>query len=900
MRQHIRLWRRRRFTPVTAAAAVLLTAVVGMHPATAAGPRPTASTAAVPAASAADVNGFTAGNAAIASVDLAGTWGFTPAGRSATSITVPGGGWYKQGFTDVNEAVYSRTITVPNSGQPQSTWIEFGAVNHQATLSVDGQTVASRTTAFTPSNFDISAYAAPGTTHTITVDVKGRGALKNPANGRYLVPDAADWAEAVPQGIFRSAFLRVYPAVYVSDTFVRTSVANQTLTYDVSVTNTSGAARSVTLTGSLASDNGASFNYPALPSSTVTVAAHSTVKVTVGPVAWNLGSSSYWWPNVPYRQGYRAQLHRLTVHAATDDGRTSDATYRFGFRESSQNGEYYYLNGVRVNFRGDNLQGADFDRINNGGKGDAYDTLPGFLAPSSGNGGWPQAVDNYQRLNYNVVRIHQEPASPYMLDVADEMGLMIIDETGIRGSNSLQDFVAGHDNMVDHARALTLRDRNHPAVIRWSQSNEPGSSGMDSEQFEKDLYAAMNGNDGTRPVSVDAWVGAPANPYPTMTYANFDVFGHYLDGFGAYGEKVVSVPGRPDGEGEYIWPKCNTKQGFEWFATTMVAKRGKDASDLRPYTLLSAWAGVIPGVRTTDFTPEEGGHPVYGADNLSDPWSNPQFQRVQAAFNPVAAIDLPYWSASGVSDSNGTFPLPQAVPGYAANSTVNRTISVFNDDFTGTAVGFAWSARLDSATGPVITSGNTTLTVPLGSKATQTVSFTAPSSGSRVYLVLSTSKAGTTVFSDAVEYFTLSGGGSTGPAPGTYRIVNRNSGKPLAITGNSTADGALAVQQTGNATWTLGSAQDGAYTLRYTASGKMLDVNGSSTTAGLQLQQWSANGGTNQQWYLRPTGDGYYTIVSRASSLAADVYGQSTSDGAKIVQWTANSGTNQQWQLTPS
>ena len=148
---------------------------------------------------------------------------------------MPGGGWYKQGFTDVNEAVYSRSITVPDSGQPQSTWIEFGAVNHQATLSVDGRVVATQTTAFTPSNFDISAYAAPGTTHTISVDVKGRGALKA-SNGRYLVPDAADWSEAVPQGIFRSAFLRVYPAVYVSDTFVRTSVANQTLSYDVSVT----------------------------------------------------------------------------------------------------------------------------------------------------------------------------------------------------------------------------------------------------------------------------------------------------------------------------------------------------------------------------------------------------------------------------------------------------------------------------------------------------------------------------------------------------------------------------------------------------------------------------------------------------------------------------------------
>lgn len=133
----------------------------------------------------------------------------------------------------------------------------------------------------------------------------------------------------------------------------------------------------------------------------------------------------------------------------------------------------------------------------------------------------------------------------------------------------------------------------------------------------------------------------------------------------------------------------------------------------------------------------------------------------------------------------------------------------------------------------MIASGNTTLTVPLGSKATQTVSFPAPSSGSRVYLVLSTSKAGTTVFSDAVEYFTL--GSSTSPAPGTYRIVNRNSGKPLAIDGNSIADGAKAVQQTGGGTWTL-STSGSAFTLRYHPTGKVLDVNGFSSTAGLQLQ----------------------------------------------------------------
>ena len=272
---------------------------------------------------------------------------------------------------------------------------------------------------------------------------------------------------------------------------------------------------------------------------------------------------------------------------------------------------------------------------------------------------------------------------------------------------------------------------------------------------------------------------------------------------------------------------------------------------------------------------------------------------MQAAFNPVAAVDLPYWSASGVSDANGTFPLPQAVPNYARNATVTRNITVFNDDLTNTSVGFTWTARLDNPTGTVVASGSTNLTIPLGSRVTQPVSFTTPATGSRVYLQLSTTKSGSTIFTDAVEYFTLGGSGGTGPAPGTYRIVNRNSGKPLAIAGNSTADGAKAVQQSGTPTWTISTTQD-AYTLRYNASGKVLDVNAGSSTVGLQLQQWSANGGTNQMWYLRPTGDGYYTIVGRNSGLLADVYGASTSDGAQVVQWTANGGTNQQWQFVPA
>lgn len=713
---------------------------------------------AVPRASYSAVDGPESADGAVASVDLAGTWDFRPSDGRTTTIAVPGGGWYKQGFTSVGEATYSRQITIPDTHRPQVDKIVFGAVNHQATLYVDGAKVATNTTAFTPSTFDITPYVQPGHTYTISVDVKGRKAMTNPANGRYVVPDAAEWSEAVPQGIFRSAYLRVYPAVHIADAFIRTSVADRELSYDVWIANGSDTPQTVSLTGHLTSWNHSGWDYPDIDGRRVTVPAHARQKVTV-TVPWKLGRGSYWWPNVPYRPGYQAQLHQLHLAVQGPAGREDDATYRFGFREFDQHDPYYYLNGVRVNLRGDDLQGADYDRIDHFGKGDAYDTLPGFLPPSAGNPGWPQVIDNYQRLNYNVVRIHQEPATPYMLDVADEMGLMLIDETAIRGSNGGQDFTAGHDYMVAHARDLAVRDRNHAAVVRWSEANEPYGA---SQQFIRDLYDAIMSVDRTRPISVD---GEAPKDYPDMTQPNFNALPHYLGGLGVYTDQVIPQNNRPFGQGEYIWPACSTVQGFTWFATSTEAMRAKDASDLRPYTLLSAWAGLVPGVKTTDFTTEEGRPPVYGADNLPNPWANPQIQRVQAAFNPALVADADYWADNHLSDDNGDWPTPHHPdpPTLVYGSQVTRTVDVFNDTLAGDHVDVTWQARLGSATGPIQATGTLPVTIAPGSHATRDISFTAPTTGSRLYLVLAASKPGQgTLFRETDEYFNLA---ASPPAP---------------------------------------------------------------------------------------------------------------------------------------
>ncbi|HEX7508387.1 MAG TPA: hypothetical protein VF550_16550, partial [Polyangia bacterium] len=241
---------------------------------------------------------------------IAGTWDFTPSGGVKRTITVPGGGWLKQGIT-ASSATYATQITVPDSGAAQSTLIEFGAANFQSTLSVDGKEVGTNTTSFTPSVFDVTKFVTPGKQHAISVLVKGGQALKT--NGKFIVPVAADWSPNVPQGIFRSALLHVYPDVYVSDAFVKTSVTDDTMTYEVSVANTGTTSQDVTLSGALSSWNCDTFAYPSIPDTTVTAAPGTTTKKTIGPIKWGLGTTSYWWPNVPYQPDYKARLHNLTL-----------------------------------------------------------------------------------------------------------------------------------------------------------------------------------------------------------------------------------------------------------------------------------------------------------------------------------------------------------------------------------------------------------------------------------------------------------------------------------------------------------------------------------------------------------------------------------------------------------
>lgn len=139
---------------------------------------------------------------------------------------------------------------------------------------------------------------------------------------------------------------------------------------------------------------------------------------------------------------------------------------------------------------------------------------------------------------------------------------------------------------------------------------------------------------------------------------------------------------------------------------------------------------------------------------------------------------------------------------------------------------------------------------------------------------------------------------------GWVKVVSKNSGKCLDVTGISTAPGA-SLQQ-----WacTGGDNQKfqftpvpGGYKVTAKHSGLQLDIAGgpNATQDGTPLGQWPYWGGTNEIFQVSQEVDGYYTIHPDHSGKCLDVAGISKSDGAPVNQWTCWGGDNQKWSFVP-
>ena len=170
----------------------------------------------------------------------------------------------------------------------------------------------------------------------------------------------------------------------------------------------------------------------------VTVNAGSTSQVDV-TMPWS--SPRLWSLLDPY-------LYHLET-ALEASGIQDIVKTRFGFREFWCEADRFYLNGTRINLL-------------------ATSTWP----PGSllGRAQIQKVLADVKAGHNRAMRLHTQPWDETWYEVADEVGLMIVEEGAVwcdSYSYRLKDPVFW-TNYGQHLTAAVRRDRNHPSIVMWS------------------------------------------------------------------------------------------------------------------------------------------------------------------------------------------------------------------------------------------------------------------------------------------------------------------------------------------------------------------------------------------------------------------------------------------------
>ena len=460
---------------------------------------------------------------------------------------------YPKEWEQVKMAWMKKTVTIPNDWNGQQIKLYFEAVAGYTEVYINKEKVGENFDLFLPFSIDITNKVAAGETAEVWVGVRSQSLFENNSTiGRRIVPAGSMWGYHIA-GIWQDVYLLALPKVHVEDVYVKPLVSKNMLELEVTVQNNTEKKTDLQLQGKInewVNLAGTDVNSAPVPAwelgqealkvapVKVSIPANASTKVVLQvPVS---GELSYWTPEQP---NLYAVL--LSLQAKKE---ILDMKYeRFGWREWTLQGTTQYLNGKPYQLRGDSWH---------------------FM-------GIPQMTRRYawawftaiKGMNANAVRPHAQIYPRFYMDVADEMGICVLNETANWASDGgpKLDSELFWEASKEHLKRFVLRDRNHASVFGWSISNEnkpvilhvynrPELMPQQKKAWE-DWRDIVRANDPTRP-----WISADGEddgdgilPVTVGHYGDMNSMKHWV-GIGkpwGIGEHSMAYYGTPEQVAKY-------------------------------------------------------------------------------------------------------------------------------------------------------------------------------------------------------------------------------------------------------------------------------------------------------------------------------------------------------------
>ena len=326
---------------------------------------------------------------------------------------------------------YVRTFHVPAAWDGLRTVLTFHGVETAFFCWVNGQFIGYSEDSFTPSHFDITAALKPGL-NTLAVEVF-----------RF---STASWLEDQDfwrfSGIFRDVELTAYPEAHLADLFVHADM-DGSFSAECKVDLPEGETVLEAVLTDASGNAVLTFSQP----------AQAEMKLE-----GNVADVQLWSAERPYLYTLQITLKGEKVYEVSST--------RVGFRRFEMKDGLMCINGKRIVFCG-----ADrHEFCMESGRALSYEHMLTDI----------RAI---KRNNINAVRTSHYPNQTAWYHLCDEYGIYLIDETNLETHGTWGD---GADRthvvpasrpewlgaVLDRAKSLLERDKNHPSVIIWSCGNE--------------------------------------------------------------------------------------------------------------------------------------------------------------------------------------------------------------------------------------------------------------------------------------------------------------------------------------------------------------------------------------------------------------------------------------------
>lgn len=341
-------------------------------------------------------------------------------------------------------AFYRRKFDVPENWEGQVIRLQFDAVNYLAEVWLNDEVVGFHEGGFTPFEFRVDEMIKPGKSNVLILRVVGPIILSHKEIDGVKQMETPQWRGGITGGIWQSVNLAASGEIYVDDVFIEPNIDDNTATFHVELDHTGikGATVDIELE---VHEVGGNTERIAITGETLLLHPGKNKKT------WSLHLSEvkYWSPDSP-------QLYEARVTIKHNDAISDKWNANFGMRELTIKDKDFYLNGKQIYIKASFFEGL----------------YPNGIAYPDAEEMARKEIQLAKEAGFNMIRPWRRPPAPMWLDLADEMGVLVVGSPVLecmRLPRSTPYLPARVENEV---RQTILRDRNRACVVQWELFNE--------------------------------------------------------------------------------------------------------------------------------------------------------------------------------------------------------------------------------------------------------------------------------------------------------------------------------------------------------------------------------------------------------------------------------------------